>query len=181
MSEGIAESNLTKSSHHEAETESYELAATDWSAIQTFEFRLANNLWVLRDAIGWVAEAPQGKVLQENIAKLADYFGQRQQAMEAALPQLTASQNPDVQAMAEPVRTVSGQLTSMVQEMRTYLETRTPEAALTLQRSSRVICDAMKASSQDIGTNPAYRAYRESQPEDKRVTIEFDLEYDETA
>ncbi len=137
----------------------------------------------LRDAVDWVQEFPEAKTLQRNIANLESYFQRRIQAIDQTIPALTTSQNPDIQAMVTPLEQVRSHLAEMVGAMQTFLAAPSVAAGDTLKTTSRVICSRIRGASVAIGDNPVYRAYRhyidQQQLEAQRVTIEFDLEYDE--
>ncbi|MBI4407866.1 MAG: hypothetical protein HY565_05215 [Candidatus Kerfeldbacteria bacterium] len=163
----------------------YLLTDEDRATISAFEFRLSNNLWVLRDAVDWVQDFPNAKVLQGNLANFESYFNTRRQAMIDTVPRLAASENKDLQAIAPVLQQVAQQLEAMTTAVHLYLAQPSAEAAVTLKTNCTAICTAIRPLSEQIGNNPAYRAYKHyidvNQLEASRVTVEFDLQYDEAA
>lgn len=173
MPDGIAKSRERVAPYH--------LEDSDRSGIAQFEFRLANNLQAVSDAVGWIQDFPHAKVLQRNIENLQNYFDQRAAAMGEAVAQLSTSTNPDVQAMLEPLKAVQADLIALTAGFKAFLQQPSAEAAHAMQQLTRELVKKLRVEGDRVGNNPAYRAFRDQQGEAQRVTIEFDLEYDEAA
>lgn len=163
----------------------YVLSEADRDLIHNYDFRLVNNLWMLREGLGWLADFPEAKKLISNIEQFERYFKERRQAIMDTLPRLAASSNPDLRAVVVPLTLVAEKLNDLAQALGTYPERPSADGARALLENCRTICDQIKPLSDEVGNNPAHRAYakyiKESNLEAGRVTLDFELEYGEEA